>query len=230
MTAFSANVMPAVLEAYDFSGIGDAGRRRRRTRHVLTSVLREYPQMRGVLFDLDHVVAGARPRSAASGVGDRVRTESGDFFKAVPAGGDAYIMKHIIHDWDDDRALTILQNIRKALDGKPQGRVILLEAVLPPGNAPDFGKLIDLEMLLLPGGRERTAEEFARAVRARRLHADAHRADGVAALGHRSRCPLTAGPSATSTRSNVSPFLRGDERGDLRRGRQEGEDRRRDYQ
>jgi hypothetical protein len=127
---------------------------------VLTSVLKAYPQMRGVLFDLEHVIAGAGPLLAASGVGDRVRTESGDFFKAVPAGGDAYIMKHIIHDWDDDRAVAILTAIRKALDGKPQGRVILLEAALAPGNAPDFGKLIDLEMMLLPGGRERTADEF----------------------------------------------------------------------
>jgi hypothetical protein len=160
MTAFSANVMPAVLEVYDFSGIGTLVDIAGGHGHVLTSVLTAYPQMRGVLFDLEHVIAGAGPLLAASGVGDRVRTESGDFFKAVPAGGDAYIMKHIIHDWDDDRAVAILTAIRKALDGKPHGRVILLEAALAPGNAPDFGKLVDLEMLLLPGGRERTADEF----------------------------------------------------------------------
>jgi hypothetical protein len=160
MTAFSANVMPAVLEVYDFSGIATLVDIAGGHGHVLTSVLKAYPQMRGVLFDLEHVIAGAGPLLAASGVGDRVRTESGDFFKAVPAGGDAYIMKHIIHDWDDDRAVAILTAIRKALDGKPQGRVILLEAALAPGNAPDFGKLVDLEMLLLPGGRERTADEF----------------------------------------------------------------------
>jgi hypothetical protein len=160
MTAFSANVMPAVLKAYDFSGIGTLVDVAGGHGHVLTSVLREYPQMRGVLFDLGHVIAGSGPLLAASGVQNRVRTESGDFFKAVPAGGDAYIMKHIIHDWDDERAATILSNIRKALDGKSQGRVILLEAVLAAGNAPDFAKLLDLEMMLFPGGRERTAEEF----------------------------------------------------------------------
>jgi hypothetical protein len=160
MTAFSANVMPAVLKVYDFSGIGTLVDVAGGHGHVLTSVLKEYPQMRGVLFDLDHVIAGAAPLLAASGVEDRVRTESGDFFKAVPAGGDAYIMKHIIHDWDDDRAVAILTAIRRALDGKPQGRVILLEAALAADNAPDFGKLVDLEMLLLPGGRERTADEF----------------------------------------------------------------------
>ena len=158
MTAFSANVMPAVLEVYDFSGIGTLVDIAGGHGHVLTSVLKAYPQMRGVLFDLDHVIAGAGPLLAASGVGDRVRTESGDFFKAVPAGGDAYIMKHIIHDWDDARAATILRNIRTAM--KPGGRVILLDSVLTPANQPDFGKLIDLEMMLMPGGRERTEEEF----------------------------------------------------------------------
>jgi O-methyltransferase domain/Dimerisation domain len=160
MTAFSANVMPAVLKAYDFSGIGTLVDVAGGHGHVLTSVLREYPQMRGVLFDLEHVIAGSVPLLAASGVQNRVRAESGDFFKAVPSGGDAYIMKHIIHDWDDERAAAILRNIRKALDGKPQGRVILLEAVLAAGNARDFAKLLDLEMMLFPGGRERTAEEF----------------------------------------------------------------------
>jgi hypothetical protein len=76
----------------------------------------------------------------------------------VPEGGDAYIMKHIIHDWDDERALAILTNSRKAR--KPGGRVILLEAIVLPANQPDFGKILDLEMLLMPGGRERTEQEF----------------------------------------------------------------------
>jgi hypothetical protein len=93
------------------------------------------------------------------GLNDRCRTESGDFFKAVPVGGDAYIMKHIIHDWDDERSVAILRNIRQALGGR-RGRVILLESVLQPGDAPDFGKIIDLEMMVMPGGRERTADEF----------------------------------------------------------------------
>jgi DNA-binding phage protein len=159
MTAFSAAVIPAVLDAYDFSGIdvlvdvaGGHGQ-------VLTSILRKYPAMHGVLFDLDHVIAGAGPLLQASGVADRVRTESGDFFTAVPKG-DAYIMKHIIHDWDDAEALTILRNIRTQLDGQPNGRVILVESVIPADNSPNFGKLIDIEMMLMPGGRERTAAEF----------------------------------------------------------------------
>lgn len=159
MTNFSAGVAPAALQAYDFSGIdvlvdvaGGHGM-------VLASILRQYPAMRGILFDLEHVVAGAATFDAL-GVRDRVQTMSGDFFKAVPAGGDAYILKHILHDWDDERAGVILTNVRKALDEKPHGKVILLETVIQPGNEPDFGKLIDLEMLLIPGGRERTADEF----------------------------------------------------------------------
>jgi hypothetical protein len=159
MTAFSASVMPAVLKAYDFSGITQLVDVAGGHGQVLTSVLKAYPAMRGVLFDVDHVIAGAGPLLAASGAGDRCRTESGDFFKAVPAG-DAYIMKHIIHDWDDDRAVAILSNIRKAMTSTT-GRVILLEAALAPGDAPDLGKLIDLEMMMMPGGRERTADEFA---------------------------------------------------------------------
>jgi hypothetical protein len=158
MTMFSAMVIPAVLEVYDFGGIGTlvdiAGGHGR----VLTSILQRYPSMRGVLFDLEHVLAGARPAIESLGLSDRCRTISGDFFKAVPEGGDAYIMKHIIHDWDDDRAATILKNIRSAMNRG--GRVILLESVVTPGNQPDFAKIIDLEMLLMPGGRERTEQEF----------------------------------------------------------------------
>ncbi len=114
--------------------------------------------MRGVLFDLEHVVAGAHPGIDRLGLANRCTTATGDFFKAVPQGGDAYIMKHIIHDWNDAEAITILKNIRSARN--PGGRVILLESVIAPGSQPDFGKIIDLEMLLMPGGRERTEQEF----------------------------------------------------------------------
>jgi hypothetical protein len=158
MTGFSGVIVPAVLEAYDFSGIktlvdiaGGHGA-------VLTSVLQKYPSMKGVLFDLEHVIAGAKPKIAAQGLGDRCTTASGDFFKAVPSGGDAYIMKHIIHDWDDEKAAVILRNIHEVLP--KDGRVILLESVIPAGNAPDLGKIIDLEMLVMPGGKERTEAEY----------------------------------------------------------------------
>jgi hypothetical protein len=159
MTALSAVVVPAVLESYDFSGIdvlvdvaGGHGR-------VLTSVLKAYPMMRGVLFDLPYVVEGARPVIDGLGLGHRCRAEAGDMFTRVPDGGDAYIMKHIIHDWDDARATVILENIRSAMHGRP-GKVILVESVIEPGNSPDFGKFIDYEMLQLTGGLERTGEQF----------------------------------------------------------------------
>lgn len=159
MTAFSAVVIPAVIEAYDFSGIdvlvdvaGGHGR-------VLTSVLHAYPTMRGVLFDLPYVVEGARPVIAKLGLGHRCRAEAGDMFAAVPASGDAYIMKHIIHDWDDTRALAILGNIRQAMNGR-SGKVILIESVIDDRNQRDPGKFIDYEMLQLTGGRERTEDQF----------------------------------------------------------------------
>lgn len=158
MTMFSGMVIPAVLEVYDFSGIGTlvdvAGGHGR----VLTSILEKYPAMNGVLFDLEHVLAGARPLIDARGLAGRCRTIAGDFFKRVPEGADAYIMKHIIHDWDDERATVILKNIRAAMN--QGGRLILIESVVAAGSQPDFAKLIDLEMLLLPGGRERTEQEF----------------------------------------------------------------------
>jgi hypothetical protein len=160
MTSFSAVVIPAVLEVYDFSGIDTLVDVAGGHGHVLISILQKYPKMKGVLGDLAHVLEGAGPKIAEAGVADRCRTEVIDFFKGVPQGGDAYIMKHIIHDWDDERSLTILRHIRGALAGKSAGKVILLDSVLAPANQPDFGKIIDLEMLVMPGGRERTAEEF----------------------------------------------------------------------
>lgn len=158
MTSFSAMVVPMALDAYDFSGIrvlvdvagGHGG--------VVTGVLAKYPEMRGILCDLGHVIEGAAPRIASLGLADRCKAITCDMFAGVPEGGDAYIMKHIIHDWDDERAGVILRNIRRVLP--PQGRVLLLESIVAPGNQPDFSKVIDLEMLLLPGGRERTADEF----------------------------------------------------------------------
>jgi hypothetical protein len=123
------------------------------------SILRACPSVKGIVADLGHVVDGAKPRIAKAGLADRMQAVACDFFQSVPAGGDAYIMKHIIHDWDDERASTILKNIATAMGAK-KGRVILLESVIAAGNTPDFGKFIDIEMLLFPGGRERTADEF----------------------------------------------------------------------
>ena len=161
MTSMSAAVMPAVLKAYDFSGIGVLADIAGGHGRVLGSILQQYPNMRGILFDLEHVIVGAPVRMAEMGVTHRCTTMAGDFFRTVPSGADAYLMKHIIHDWDDDKAHVILRNIRTALEGRRNGRLVLIEAVIAQGNQPDFGKLVDLEMMLMPGGRERTAREFA---------------------------------------------------------------------
>ena len=162
MVNFTRTCIGAILEAYDFSSIrklvdvgGGHG-------SVVAAILAHYPGMRGILYDLDHVVAGAQPVLAAAGVTDRCEVLPGNFFEAVPAGGDAYIMKHIIHDWDDDKSLTILNNIRGALKNQSGGKVILLEAVVAGPGEPDMAKWIDLEMMAGPGGRERTREEFQR--------------------------------------------------------------------
>jgi hypothetical protein len=159
MTYFSAALIPAVLEVYDFSYLngktlvdvaGGHG-------YVLTAILQKYPQIHGVLFDLEHVVAGAHPHISKLNLKDRCATAHGDFFKAVPPG-DAYIMKNIIHDWNDEQAATILKCCHRA---SPQhAKVILVETVIPPGNDPHMGKWLDLEMLLMAGGRERSDDQF----------------------------------------------------------------------
>jgi hypothetical protein len=159
MTAFSAPVAGAAIEAYDFSQYGLIVDVAGGHGEVLMSILAACPHARGVLAEVGHVVEGARPRIAAAGLADRCQAVECDFFQAVPRGGDAYVMKHIIHDWDDERASVILRNIGTAMEGK-RGAVILLESVIPIGPEPHLGKSADIEMLLWTGGRERTADEF----------------------------------------------------------------------
>jgi hypothetical protein len=165
MTAFSAQVTPAVLDGYDFGGIdvlvdvaGGHG-------ELLGAVLERHPAMRGVLFDLEAVIAGAEQRLATRGLLHRCELVVGDFFNGVPPGGDAYVLKHIVHDWDDSRALVILRHVRAALEGVAGGRLLLLESVITPGASPDLVKSIDYEMLMMTGGRERSEAEFAALLR-----------------------------------------------------------------
>ena len=158
MNSLTTLSIKPVTEGYDFSGIkmliDIAGGRGR----LLTAILEANPSVRGVLFDLPHVIEGARANVAATDAAERMEFATGDFFVSVPAGGDAYMMKHIIHDWDDERALTILRNIKQAMNRG--ARVLLVESVVPDGNAPDLSKLMDIEMLVSPGGKERTAKEY----------------------------------------------------------------------
>lgn len=161
MTTMSGMAIHGVLETYDFSPFSTVVDVAGGHGYVICEILRKYPKLKGILFDLTDVVPGGEHRICQLQLDGRCRTVAGDFFKSVPEGGDLYLMKNIIHDWVEDRALTILRNCRNALQGKPNGKLILLEFVVPPGNTPHLSKVIDIEMLYFPGGRERTEEEYA---------------------------------------------------------------------
>lgn len=158
MTSLSAGAGAAVVSAYDFSGINklvDVG-----GGHglLLASILSKYPNMKGVLYDAPSVIPGAKDVFAAHGVADRCEAVGGDFFQSVPAGGDAYILKHIIHDWNDEDCLTILGHCRAGMTAG--GKVLIVEMVILERNVPSVSKFLDLEMLLFLTGCERTEAEY----------------------------------------------------------------------
>jgi hypothetical protein len=161
MTTMSAMAIHAVIEAYDFSPFSTIVDVAGGHGYVICEILRRHSHLKGILFDLDDVVTGGEHRICQLALDGRCRTMAGDFFQSVPEGGDLYLMKNIIHDWAEDRALAILRNCRTPLQGKPKGRLLLLEFVVPPGNVPHMSKILDLEMLFFPGGRERTEQEYA---------------------------------------------------------------------
>jgi hypothetical protein len=143
--------------------------------HLLAAILGRHRRLRGILYDQPQVVEGAAHSGflAARALTGRCTIQGGDFFVDVPTGADGYIMKYIIHDWSDDQCARLLANCRAAM--APGGRVLVVEHVIRPGNAPDWAKLLDINMLVLPGGQERTREEFralfARAgLRLQRIH------------------------------------------------------------
>lgn len=160
MASISGTENETIARAYpfsDFERLVDVGGAHG---HLLAAILRRHKKLSGVLYDQPQVVVGAgksgylatpdlRRRSAAIG---------GDFFEAVPAGADGYVMKYIIHDWDDDRCVQILGNCRGVMD--PKGRVLVVDHVIPPGNGASWGKLLDINMMVVPGGQERTRAQF----------------------------------------------------------------------
>jgi len=162
MAAFSAALSRPIIAAYDFTRfncIADVGGG---TGRLLADILIANPRVRGMLFDLPTVVTGAPPLLAASGVAGRCTVVAGSFFDGVPTGADAYLLKSVLHDWDDPRATAILKSCRTAMS--PEATLLIVERVMPDkaeqGRAAE-AYLLDLEMLLLtPGGRERTAFEF----------------------------------------------------------------------
>jgi hypothetical protein len=159
MTEWTASVAPTVAVAYDFSTtptLVDVGGGHGQ---MLASILRAYPTLRGVLLDLPHVVKGAPPLLETAGVASRCEVIGGDAFTAVPADYETYLLKGVIHDWDDERAIAILARCHQAM--KRQGRVLLVERVILRGKTPELLVLeSDVQMLVLPGGKERTETEY----------------------------------------------------------------------
>ncbi|MBY0247518.1 MAG: methyltransferase [Nitrospiraceae bacterium] len=160
MTSLSRSENPTVPAAYKFSGIrtlvdvgGGHG-------SLLATILKANPKLKGVLYDQHSVVSRAEKDQhvTAKGIKERCRLESGNFFEAVPTGGDAYIMKSILHDWNDEACVKILANCRDAMN--EMGKILVVDNVIAPGNDPSWGKLLDIQMLII-GGRERTKKEFA---------------------------------------------------------------------
>lgn len=146
----------AIAEAYDFSKfhtVVDVGGG---NGSLLSPILARYPNVKGVLVDTKAGIAAAK--AGTGGPLPRCELVVDDFFKSVPSGGDAYLLKHIIHDWNDEEALKILSNCRKAM--QKGGTLLILESVIPLGNAPSFGKLLDLHMMVVTGGRERTEPQY----------------------------------------------------------------------
>lgn len=159
MTSNARRDIAAILAAYDFAPfptVVDVGGGQGA---LLAGILQAHPALRGILFDRPHVVEQAAPILEAAGVAGRCAVVGGDFFREVPPGGDAYLLRRIIHDWDDADTVAILRVCRRAVPAG--GKLLLIEAVIGPANQPDFTTLSDINMMVAQGGRERTPAEFA---------------------------------------------------------------------
>ena len=159
MIGFHGAEPEALAASYDFSAfktIVDVGGA---SGHLLTTILGHFRGPRGILFDLPHVVRDAPALIQARDLNDRVTIQAGSFFESVPGGADAYVLSHIIHDWDEEQCLTILGHCRRAMH--PTSRLLLVEMVLPAADTPHPGKMLDLMMLVGAGGQERSAAEYA---------------------------------------------------------------------
>jgi O-methyltransferase domain/Dimerisation domain len=158
LTQYTNQLANAVVATYDFSSFGTVVDVGGGYGTLLATILQSNPDARGVLFDQPHVVAGAEELLTAAGVVDRCSRVAGDFFAAVPSAGDAYVLAQVLHDWDDARSLAILAQCRRAMSS--HSRLLVVELVLPAGNEPFFGKWLDLHMLAITGGLERTQAEY----------------------------------------------------------------------
>jgi len=159
MTAFSNLVGPGVAAAYDFSVWESLTDVAGGNGILLAHILRAHKNLRGVLADVPHVLDRARERGFLGGeIASRTKMQTCNFFEEIPSGTRAYLMKSIIHDWDDDQALQILRNCRRAIPAN--GALFIVEMGLSERNQPSMGKIIDLYMLVLTGGKERSTDEY----------------------------------------------------------------------
>lgn len=159
MTNFSRVSDAAIAQAFSFDdfacvcdfGGGHGGQ--------IAAILKAYPILRGFVFDQASVVPGATANFAAAGLAERAHAVAGNFFERMEPGADVYIAKNVIHDWDDEKSIAILKNVRQVIP--TQGRLLLAEITVAPPNIPDPGKFMDINMLAMTGGCERTADEYA---------------------------------------------------------------------
>ena len=158
MNSFHGGETDAVLDAFSYAGISTLADIGCGSGVVMAATLQRYPAMRGILFDQAHVIERTTHNIRNAGVADRCTLLSGSFFESVPSGADAYTMRHILHDWSDELCVGILNNIRKVISAS--GRLIIIETVVPDGNAPSPSKLFDMFMMMLPDGMERSEAQF----------------------------------------------------------------------
>jgi hypothetical protein len=160
MTARNDRKTKAMLETYDFTGVRVLADIGGGNGSALVTVLKQYPEMQGILFDRPGVVERARAGIEREGLAGRCQIVGGDFLELIPAGADACLLRHILHNWDDDHAVVILGRVRDAMqDG---ATLLVVDRVITAGNEPLFGKIMDLNMLVMLGGVERTEDEFRR--------------------------------------------------------------------
>ena len=165
MNGFHGGETQAVLDAYNFGKISKLADVGCGNGSVLTATLKRHPALRGLFFDLPHVIERARAGIATAGLTDRCELVTGNFFETAPSGADAYFMRHIIHDWNDEASLRIIRNIRTVIPSN--GRLLIVEAVIPEGNDPSPAKNFDILMMLYPpDGLERTEDEYRKLLRA----------------------------------------------------------------
>ncbi len=151
MTNFGIPVAQAVAATYDFSQFNTVVDVGGSQGSLISTILQSYPHLKGILFDLPEIITTVS-------VDENIQPIAGNFFESVPSGGDAYLMRWIIHDWEDEKAALILKNCHQAMPD--QGKLLLVEGIIPPGNEPSPAKFLDVLMMVGTGGQERTEEEY----------------------------------------------------------------------